>query len=182
MNLEKNKIIASILLAGLLAMLSGTASKILYGSNSHSETDEKRGYKIEGVVADANATEAKAEEIDKLALIASADATAGANVAKKCVACHSFEKGGANKVGPNLWNIVNKAKAETAGFQYSKTLLDMKSQKWGYEELWAFINAPQAYAKGTKMAFAGVKNPQDLANLIAHLRNFSDSPAPLPAK
>ncbi len=182
MNLEKNKIIASILLAGLLAMLSGTAAKILYGASSHSEGEEKRGYKIEGVVADANASESKQEEVDKLGLIASADANAGANVAKKCLTCHSFEKGGANKVGPNLWNIVNKAKAATAGFQYSKTLTEMKSQKWGYEELWAFLNAPQAYAKGTKMAFAGVKNPQELANLIAHLRTFSDAPAPLPTK
>lgn len=181
MNLENNKIIAAILLAGLIAMISGTAAKILYsGGSSHHEAEEKRGFKIEGVAEDNSAGEEKKVEVDKNTLIATASAEQGANSAKKCLTCHSMNKGEAAKVGPNLWGIVDGNHAHMAGFQYSKVISDMKDKKWTYEELWAFINNPQAYAKGTKMAFAGIKNPQELANVIAYLRTLSDSPVPLP--
>jgi cytochrome c len=186
MNLEFNKIVASILLAGLVAMLAGTAAKFLYaGSEAHAEAhEEKRGYKVE--VAEetaAGGAAAAAVEVDMGTLLAAADAKAGEAVAKKCVACHSFDKGGANKVGPNLYDIVGAKKGHIEGFQYSKALLDLqaKGAKWNYEELWAFLNAPAKYMPGTKMAFAGIKNPEERANLLAYLRSLSASPVAFPA-
>lgn len=174
--MENNKIVAAILVGGLVAMLSGTFGKIVY--NADRGDDSKRGYTIE-VVSSANAKEAK-KEINIFEMIASADATAGKKLVKKCVACHSFEKGGANKVGPNLYNIVGAKVAGKAGFQYSKAMIDAGGN-WDYDRLWAFLNKPSKYMKGTKMAFAGLKKPAKLADLIAYLRGNADSPVALPA-
>nr|CAH7762756.1 unnamed protein product [Callosobruchus chinensis] len=104
----------------------------------------------------------------------------GKSAAKKCIACHSFEKGGMNKVGPNLWNVVGNKKAHLgSSFNYSKALLE-KGGKWEYEELFAFLKNPKAYIKGTRMAFAGISNPQEIADLVSYLRSMSDSPVALP--
>jgi len=149
----------------------------------HSEMPETRAVAIvvpdaaEKAAADAPA-EAAAEE-SAIALLASADADAGKKVAKKCAACHSFDQGGPNKVGPNLWNIVGAPMAQVAGYSYSAALKEMGGE-WSYEELDAFLTKPKDAVKGTKMAFAGVKKPNQRANLIAFLRGLSDSPKPLP--
>lgn len=104
----------------------------------------------------------------------------GKSAAKKCIACHSFEKGGMNKVGPNLWNIVGNKKAHLGNsFNYSKAVLE-RGGKWGYEELFAFLKNPKAYIKGTRMAFAGISNPQEIADLVSYLHQLSDSPVALP--
>ncbi len=182
-DLEFNKVAASVLVAGIIAMTAGHISKIAY--NSGVEKDAKRGYQIEGAEDMASSDTASAPKEDKapdiLALLATADVNSGKEQAKKCVACHSFDKGGANKVGPYLWGAVGGSKGHRAeGYAYSKVLSGMTGT-WGYEEVAAFLYAPQKYAPGTKMSFAGVKKPQDLANLVAYLRTLSDSPLPLPA-
>lgn len=113
------------------------------------------------------------------ALLAAADADAGARLSKKCAACHSFDKGGKNKVGPNLWDIVGKAIASGEGYKYSGVLAGLGGE-WTYDNLDAFLTKPKDFAAGTKMSFAGLKNAEDRADLIAFLRGRSDDPKPLP--
>ncbi len=111
--------------------------------------------------------------------MAKADATAGAAVFKKCQACHSGEKGGPNKVGPDLWGIVNRPIAGHEGFSYSAALKDFSkggSVVWDFEHLNHFLAGPKAYVAGTAMGFAGVKKDDERANLIAYLRSLPDTP------
>jgi cytochrome c len=117
---------------------------------------------------------------DLAALLAAADPAQGQTVAKKCAACHNFEKGGPNKVGPNLWDIVGAKHAHKGDYSYSDAIKGMADKEWSYAELDAFLTAPKAYAPGTKMTFPGIKKPEDRAAVIAYLRSLSDSPKPLP--
>ena len=120
-----------------------------------------------------------AAAVDALTLLASASADGGKKAFKKCKSCHTTKNGGKNKVGPNLWEIVGKAKASTAGFKYSGALKGLGG-KWSYQDLDAFLTKPKAFAKGTKMTFSGVKKPADRAALLVFLRSLSGSPQPLP--
>ena len=116
-------------------------------------------------------------------LLASANPEAGDAVFKKCAACHTAEKGGANKVGPNLWDIVNRPVASHEGFAYSAAMKEFSqggSVVWDYDHLSNFLHAPEGLVKGTAMSFAGVKKPDERANLIAYLRTLSDSPRRCP--
>ncbi len=117
---------------------------------------------------------------DMKTLLASADPAAGEKVFSKCKACHNAEKGGANQVGPNLWNIVGAPIAHHEGFKYSSALAGKSGGKWTYEELDIYLTSPKSFAPGTKMTFAGLSKPDDRANVIAFLRSRSDSPPPLP--
>ncbi|MGY9014945.1 MAG: c-type cytochrome [Rhodospirillales bacterium] len=117
--------------------------------------------------------------VNALTLIASASADRGKKAFKKCQSCHTTEKGGKNKVGPNLWGVVGKAKASTTGFKYSGALKGLGGN-WTFADLDAFLTKPKAFAKGTKMTFGGVKKPEDRAALLALLRSLSASPQPLP--
>lgn len=180
--LELNKIAASVLLAGLTAMVISTVTDALYKPE---QKEEKRGYEI--AVSESNSagtaateTAAEAEEIKIGQLMAKADAEAGKADVKKCAACHSFDKDGPNKVGPNLWGVVNAPKAHHAGYAYS-TALAAKGGDWSYEDLYHFLNSPKKFVPGTKMGFAGFKKSEDIANTIAYLRTLSDNPPPLPA-
>ena len=96
--------------------------------------------------------------------------------AKKCAACHSFDKGGANKVGPNLWGVVSRPIAAHEGFSYSAALAEKKGQPWTYDDLNHFLASPKAYAPGTKMSFAGISKDTERANLLAYLRTLADEP------
>lgn len=175
--LELNKIAAGVLVAGLLAMIAGKVADGLY----HPVHEvEKRGYSIE-VAEDAGSGAAQQEEERSiLPLLASADVVAGEAVTKKCVSCHTFEKGGANKVGPNLYGIINAKVAHKGDFTYSDAMAG-HGGKWDYESLSKFLTKPKDYVPGTKMAFVGLSKEQDRANLIAYLRSLSDSPAALPS-
>lgn len=112
-------------------------------------------------------------------LLANADLKRGKRVFNKCKACHTVTEGGKNGIGPNLWNIVNRAPGAVAGFKYSSALAGLSAKPWTYENLDAFLKKPRDYAKGTKMTFAGLKKDSDRAHLIAYLRSLSASPAPL---
>lgn len=173
--MELNKIAASILLSGLIIMIVSNVVDMLYNPED---------YKIEHqtIVAASNEPQQKIEQValDIGELMQNASFEKGKSAAKKCIACHSFEKGGMNKVGPNLWNVVGNKKAHLgSSFNYSKALLE-KGGKWGYEELFTFLKNPKAYIKGTRMAFAGISNPQEIADLVSYLRSMSDSPVALP--
>jgi len=113
-------------------------------------------------------------------LLASADVAAGQRASRACAACHTFDKGGPNRVGPNLYAIVNAPHAHAAGFAYSDVLKRMANEPWEYEDLNGFLANPRTYAPGTKMNFAGIRSVQERANLIAWLRTLADTQAPLP--
>ncbi len=111
--------------------------------------------------------------------LAAANAAAGLTLRVRCQTCHTFDNGGANRVGPNLWNVVGRDKGNVAGFMYSEAM-KVAPGNWTYAELDAFLTAPAKHTPGTRMAFAGIASATDRANLIGHLRSLSTSPLPLP--
>lgn len=175
----------SIIEKGAFAIL--VTAWVVWGSNIigntlvHAEPLKISAFKAGGEAE----TPAKAPETaaagggDAMAMLATADAGAGAKSFKKCKACHSTAKGGKNKVGPNLWDVVGRAKAGVSGFKFSGALKGLGGD-WTYKDLDAFLAKPKAFAKGTKMSFAGLKKPKDRANVIIYLRSLSDQPKPLP--
>ena len=113
-------------------------------------------------------------------LLAKASVEKGQATAKQCGACHTFEKGGPNRVGPNLWGIVGDERGkERGGFNFSAAM-KAKGGKWTFEELNKFIKDPRGYIPGTAMTFAGIRNDQQRANVIDYLHTLADSPMPLP--
>ena len=177
--LEVNKILAAIIMALLImAVISFVGDLIV---NIDSEKKEV-AYKIDIPEADSDHSEtAKKLEITESIspFLINASLEKGEKIFKKCGACHNYQKGSANKVGPNLWNIINRPKASVNGFAYSKALVDIGGE-WTYEELSEFLYKPKQYAEGTKMNFSGLKKTEDRANLILFLRDHSDNPVPLP--
>jgi cytochrome c len=169
---ELNKIIAGILVASIIAVLVGMVADVLYKPELQAKN---RGYTIathsQNIVQSAEAVQDNVD-IDIKQLISVANADAGKDVIKKCLSCHSFDKGGANKVGPNLWNIVGHPKAKVQGYNYSPALIS-KGGNWDEESLFKFLQKPSKYAPGTKMSFAGISKPEDIANLIAFLKKFA---------
>lgn len=150
----------------------------------HSGAPEKEGFAI---VADEGGSEdsgaGAAEAVPVATLLANADPAAGETAFKKCVSCHTTENGGANKVGPNLWNIVNRPIASHEGFSYSAAMVTFSEGGkvvWDYEHLNGFLHSPKAHVPGTAMGFVGLKKDDERANVIAYLRTLSDNPVPLP--
>jgi cytochrome c len=117
------------------------------------------------------------EPIEKL--LAKADPQKGATTAKKCIVCHSFDKGGPNKVGPDLWDIIERPRASHEGFAYSSAM-KAKGGKWTVQDLDQFLANPRAFVPGTSMAFIGLSKGTDRADVIAYLDRLSDTPKPLP--
>lgn len=177
---ELNKIFGALLGTGVFAMGLGVVSDILF----EQEPPEKPGYVI--AVAEAAPTaEGAAEAAPKVSfpeLLAKADVAKGESISKKCTACHSLDKGGPNKIGPNLWGVVDRPIAAHEGFAYSEAMqtFAQTGKTWTYDHLDHFLTNPKALVPGTAMSFAGVKNDQDRADLVAYLRTLSDSPVPLP--
>jgi cytochrome c len=180
-DLEKNKILAAILVAGIVAMLAGFVAKQLV----HPNHLEKAVLEVDtSALETASSGEAAPTGPEPLlGLIEKADTKKGEALAKACLACHSFGKGEAAKIGPNLYGIVNNKQAHMDGFPYSDSLKDMgaKGGHWSYANLNHFLWKPPSYVKGTKMTFPGLKKTQDRADVIAYLRSLADAPAPLPS-
>jgi cytochrome c len=176
--LRLNKLFAGFLFAALLLMAGVKIADVMV---PHQELAEN-AYVIE--VAETTDTAAVAP-VDTgpepiLALLAGADLGAGEKLSKKCSACHVFDAGGQNKVGPALWNVVDRPLGASEGYAYSDALAGFGGA-WDYAALNAFLAKPKGYISGTKMNFAGLKKPQDRANLIAWMRAKADSPAALPS-
>lgn len=174
---ELNKIFAAVLVAGIVAMLAGFIAEQLM----HPHEIEHDAVSIEGgAVASAGPQKAALPE-PILAMIASADVARGEKLSKACAACHSFDKGGAHKVGPNMWGVVGSAKGSKVGFSYSESMTN-HGGSWSYEELNKFLWKPKALIDGTKMNYIGLKKPEDRAAMVAWLRTLADSPAALPSQ
>ena len=178
--LEVNKILASIILAVLIVTLIGHFGDLLIDIEHHDQKETAYKIEVDETPAGDGVTIKKEEIIEPIsALLASASLENGEKLFKKCATCHNYDKGGANKVGPQLWNLINRPKANVEGFAYSKALAEYGGE-WGYEELAEFLYKPKKYIKGTKMNFAGLKKVKDRADIVYFLREQSDSPIPLP--
>jgi cytochrome c len=112
-------------------------------------------------------------------LLASANSEQGQTAARVCETCHTFEKGGANRVGPNLWGIVDRPKASEPGFNYSAAM-KAAGGTWTFDDLNKFLANPRQDIPGTAMTFAGINRDRQRADVIAYLRTLSDNPVPLP--
>jgi cytochrome c len=174
---EINKIAAAILVALLLVKASDLVSEGLVDPKML----EKQAFEIEGVeVKVADGSGAGTPVIESIApLLAAANIENGKKVFKKCTVCHSIDKGGPNKVGPNLYGIVGSSVAQVSGFAYSAAM-SSHGGNWDYKNLNDYLYKPRDAVKGTKMAFAGLSKVQDRADVIAYMRQESDSPQPLP--
>ena len=176
---EFNKITASVLVALLIGMTGSLLSEYLV----HPQKLEKPAFVVEGV-EDTLKPGGKSQEEDTLKpitpLLASASVERGQAIAKKCTQCHTFEKGGSNRTGPNLWGIIGAKVAHLADFAYSSGFKE-KGGTWDYENLNILLHKPRAFVSATKMSFVGLKNDQERADIIAYLNTLSDSPAPLPS-
>jgi cytochrome c len=177
---EFNKVIGGLLGTVFIVMSISIVSDAIFAA----PVPEKAGFAIEAVEpAEGSGGPAAAEREPIAALLAKADAAAGEAVFKKCAACHTDTKDGANKVGPNLWNLIDRPIASHAGFAYSaamKAFSEDGKVVWDYEHLDHFLLSPKGLIKGTAMGFAGIKKDDERANLIAYLRTMADNPVPLP--
>ncbi len=175
-NLEFNKAAAAVLTAGIVFMVSGVIASMVVKPHPLHQTV----LKIE-TGGSAPAAGAKAEPLAPIApLLASADVAAGEAIAKKqCASCHSFNDGGKNGVGPNIYGVIGRKHAAAAGFNYSDAVKG-KPGPWSYEEMNAWLKNPKAYAPGTRMAYAGLNNDKQRADLILYLRSLAASPVALP--
>jgi len=175
---ELNKIIAAILMVALLVIGLGKIADVAF----HVKKPKNPGYKVEGQVQLASSTSEATEIIEKIdiaTLMAQGDVNKGEKIFKKCAACHSINKGGPNKIGPALYNVVGRKVGGLEDYRYSKTLASY-GKEWSFEELNGFLIKPAAYLKGTKMSYAGLRKEVDRASVIKYLNQNSDNPKLLP--
>ncbi|KQX19290.1 MULTISPECIES: c-type cytochrome [unclassified Sphingomonas] len=175
---DRANTIAGWALAGGIAALG---LSILSGEYFKAERPEKMGYVVEGVEEEGDAGGAAAAEKPIAFYLASADPAKGADVFKKCAACHNAANGGPNALGPNLWGVLGEGVGQGAhGFPFSDALKS-KGGTWDWQNLSDWLKSPKAFAPGTKMTFAGLSKPEDRANVIAYLNQQSNAPRPMPA-
>jgi cytochrome c len=169
---EWNKIIASVLTALIVAMVSGLLAEQFFRPTELA----KPVFLAAGTTQPATAPAAAPAE-EKLAaigpLLAKADPQKGQQLTTVCQVCHTFDKGGPNKIGPNLWNVVGQPIGEDrGGYSFSDALEKHKGQKWDPEKLNEWLDNPQHFAQGTKMTFAGFPQAQDRAEVIKYLESL----------
>ena len=175
---ELNKIIAAVLMVALLVI---GLDKIT-DSAFHVEKPKNPGYQVEVESQLASGTSEAADVVETIniaAIMALGDVTSGEKIFKKCAACHSINKGGKNKIGPALYNVVGRAVGGVDDYKYSKALASY-GKEWTFEELNGFLKKPASYLKGTKMSYAGLRKEKDRASIIKYLNQKGDNPTPLP--
>ena len=170
-----NKIIVSIILAVILVVGINKLTSVIF----YVEKPEKSAYQVTGVTTDASTTESQSSESENImALFASVSSADGQKVFKKCAACHSISQGGGNKIGPALWGVIGRKAGSTSDYKYSKAMA-AHGKVWSFEEMNGFLIKPKDWIKGTKMAFAGLKNARERAAVILYMNENSSNPLPL---
>jgi cytochrome c len=172
-----NQIAMAVL--GALLLIFGTRTLINIAFEEHEP--EKPGLEVAGVKhGEQPAGAEKPAGSELAALLASGDAAAGETSTAVCKVCHGFDAGAPSPIGPYLHNVVGRKIASVEGFNYSPALKAKADETWTYEHLDAMIHKPAEYAPGTLMAFPGVPDAKQRANVILFLRTKTDSPPPLP--
>ena len=171
---EINKILAAILIVVMLVIGIDKLSDVIF----HVDKPETPGYVVE-IKQVSTASASTENKIDIIAMMTMGNVDSGKKLFKKCVACHSIVKGGKNKIGPALYNVVGRKVGGVVDYKYSKALLTYKKE-WTFEELNGFLIKPAKWIVGTKMAYAGLKKEKDRASIIKYLNENSDSPLTLP--
>ena len=173
-----NKIIVSIVLTLILVMGINKISDVIYSV----EKPEKSAYQVASVSNTNDSTSVASTENtstgDVMTLFASVSLSDGEKIFKKCAACHSIAKGGANKIGPALYNVIGRQAGSLPDYKYSKGMIAY-AKKWTPQEMDGFLENPKDWVKGTKMAYAGLKKPEERAALILFLNKNGDNPLSL---
>ena len=178
---EINKIIAAVLLTALIIIGIGKIADILF----FVEKPKLTAYKVEGLDQKTSGKEISIksneieETVDIKALLAMGDISHGEKVFKKCSACHMIVSDGKNKIGPNLWSVIGRKAGSVADYNYSKAMVAY-GKEWDFKEMNSYLIKPQAYIKGTKMAFAGLRKEKDRASVILYMNSKSSAPKALP--
>ena len=175
--MELNKVFAAILLAGIIGLGAAFMAELVVAPEELETTAIFVDVEAEPVAAGGDDAVPSV-----LPLLATADIALGESLASACVACHTFDQGGANGIGPNNWGVVGAAMGHIEGFGYSSAMqtLHDAGEVWSYEALNHFLYRPREFMPGTSMSYAGLRNVEDRAALIAWLRTLSDTPEPLP--
>lgn len=174
---ELNKILGAVLGTCLVLLSLNITAGAIFAPTKPA----KPGYDIAVPETPSEAAKGPAEPEKPFAVaLASANVEKGAAAAKKCASCHTFEKGGPNRVGPNLYDVMTRGHAAVAGFNYSAAMQALKGHNWSYDELDKFLANPKSYMKGTNMSFAGISRQSERADVILYLRSLNDTPPPLP--
>ena len=174
MSFEINKIIVAVLVTILVVFGIGKISDLIFKTEKNVVA-----YKVEVSTESTTATTKAEGSMDISALLAMGDVEHGKKVFKKCAACHSINKGGKNKIGSALWNVVFRPVGSVADYKYSKALTSY-GKAWSWEELNGFLIKPSKWIPNNKMGFAGLKSEKDRASVILYLNQNSDNPRPLP--
>ncbi len=178
---DMNKVIGGILASVLFILV---LKMIVIPIVFYAPPPAKPGYIVEGVqenTASTTTTTAAEEALpDWGTVLPKADTAAGQQTAGVCAQCHDWSKGGPDKIGPNLWGVVGRARASKAGFDYSSAM-KANHDPWTFDKLFVYLKSPSSMVPGTKMTFAGLRSATQRENLIAFLRTQSDSPLPIPA-
>ena len=175
---ELNKIIGAILLTALIVIGLGKFTDILF----QVEKPKQSAYKIEGLeeaVTSLKLEQKVEERVDIAQLLSMGDLNHGEKVFKKCSACHMVASDGKNMIGPNLWSVIGRTAGSVSDYKYSKAMIAY-GKEWTFEEMNSYLIKPQAYVKGTKMAFAGLRKEKDRASVILFMNSKSSNPKPLP--
>lgn len=179
MNIELNKIAGAGLSTLLVVMALNMGAGIVFAPKKPAVP----GYdlpSLEPAAAAGGGAAAAAAEEPIAVRLAKADVAKGEKAVGACKACHTFEKGGANKVGPHLYDVYGRAEGSVAGFGYSAAMKGRNDKNWDADALDHFLKNPKAYVPGTAMAFAGIARPETRADVVAYLNSLADSPKPLP--